>query len=223
MIVLVAHEKGGVGKTSVAVNIAALASSDGVRTLLLDTDPNGSTTGWLTTRETLSLDTQIFSLMLTASPAKMVADQAQHYDLVVVDAGAGAWDTLLSVSLQADLVIIPVSPGQYEVDATKRVFEALRSMDQRHIRGKVPAYALLNMIPTNSRSKEEADLREFLVSEYKIPVMTNFLRSRKAWRECSKEGLGLHELPSAQRDNKAIDEIRAVYTEAAQLAERGSL
>jgi len=219
VIVLIAHEKGGVGKSSVAVNIAALAASDGIRTLLLDTDPNGSTTGWLKTREALKTDAQIFTMMLTASPAKMVADQAQHYSLVVVDAGAAAWDTLLSVSLQSDLIILPVTPGQYEVDATVRVFEVLRSMDRRHVNGKIPAYALLNGIPTNSRSKEESELRHFLTEEYDIPVMTSFLRTRKAWRDSSKEGLALHEFQASQRDEKAVEEIRAVYEESAQLAQ----
>lgn len=221
MIVLVAHEKGGVGKTSIAVNLAALAAGEGIRTLLLDTDPNGSTTYWLKTREEVKPPAEIYTMMLTAKPARMVADQAAHYELVVVDAGAASWDTLLSVSLQADLVIVPVTPGQYEVDSTERVFSALRDMDVRHIRGKVPAFAVLNNMPTNSRSREEAELREFLTSEYAIPVMQSTLKTRKAWRECSKEGLALHELPSGQFDAKAAEEMQALYTEAGKLAAGG--
>ncbi|MCA2999495.1 MAG: AAA family ATPase [Rhodocyclaceae bacterium] len=219
MIVLVANEKGGVGKTSVAVNLAALAASDGVRTLLLDTDPNGSTTGWLATRgEVTPPPAEIFTLMLTTNAARMVADQAGHYELVIVDAGAAAWDTLLSVSRQADLVVVPVTPGQFEVDSTNRVFDSLRAMDVKHIRGKVPAYALLNQIPTNAKSKEESELRGFLANDCGIPVLTTVLRNRKAWRECSKAGLGIHEMPASQADAKSAAEIRALYVELAAIA-----
>lgn len=224
MIVLVANEKGGVGKTSVAVNLAAHAAADGVRVLLLDTDPNGSTTGWLKTRASIEPppSNEIFTMVLTgAAPAKMLVDQAKHYDLVVVDVGAAAWKIMLEVAAIADLCIIPCSPGQYEVDATQRVFAAFEKLNALHVTGKVPAYVLPTMIPTNSRSREEAEFREFLANELSIPLMKSTLRSRKVWRECSKEGLALKELPGRQRDTKAIEEMQAVYEEAARLTQGG--
>ncbi len=51
MIVLVGGEKGGTGKTTLAINLAALRAIRGRDVLLVDTDPQGSASGWVLTRD----------------------------------------------------------------------------------------------------------------------------------------------------------------------------
>jgi chromosome partitioning protein len=222
MIILVANEKGGVAKTSIAVNLAARFVADGMKTLLLDTDTKGSrsTSDWLTTRETHDVPL-IETFCLTATPARMVAEQATKYDVVIVDAGAAAHDTMFSVSRQADVVLVPCAPGQYEVGSTLRVFSEFRALDSRHIRGVVPAMVVLANVPNHPRSKEVADVRAFLI-ENDVPVLDSVLRSRKAWRESSKEGLAVFELPASLADVKAQEELEALYQEVYGLLEEAA-
>lgn len=217
MIVIVAAEKGGVGKTSVSVNLAALAVADGIDTLLLDTDSTGSATAWCRIRAEEGIEPAVQTLTLAANPARAIAEIAPRYDLIVVDIGARSYNTMLQLALLADLMIVPTTPGQFEAESTLNLFEALRGIDGRHKQGRIPAHALLNQLPTNPRSREEADLRAFLAEE-KLPVMQSALRDRKAWRDASRTGRAVTELRRPDFNAAAAVEMRAVYEEAARLA-----
>jgi len=87
-----------------------------------------------------------------------------------------------------------------------------------HVRGQIPAFCLLNCMPSNANSKEEQEVRAFLTDEYQIPCLDSFLKVRRAWRDSASEGLAVHELP--KKDPKAIAEMRAVYDELATRVER---
>lgn len=215
MIVVVGAEKGGVGKTSVAVNLAALAAAEGIETLLLDTDSTGSATTWVRIRAEEGVTPDVPLLTLTANPARTLAELSTKYDLIVVDVGARSYNTMLQAALLADLVIVPTTPGQFEAESTLNLFEALRGIDARHKAGRVPAVVLLNQLPTNPRSREERDLRAFL-ADAELPVMAAALRDRKAWRDASRTGRGLHELKRPDFNANAAAEMRAVYAEADQ-------
>lgn len=216
MIVVVGAEKGGVGKTSVAVNMAALAISRGVETLLLDTDSTGSATAWCRIRGEEGIEPSVPLLTLSANPGKTIAELAPKYELIVVDVGARSYNTMLQLALLADLLVVPTTPGQFEAESTLNLFEALRGIDARHKKGRVPAHVLLNQLPTNARSREERELREFL-ADSELPVLRSALRDRKAWRDASKTGRGLHELKRPDYNANAAAEIRAVYEEAEAL------
>lgn len=219
MIVQVCAEKGGVGKTSVAVNLAAIAANNDIDVLLLDTDSTGSATTWGRIRGEGGIEPNITILTLSNNPAATLADLAPKYDLIVVDVGARSYATMLQIALLADLVIVPTTPGQFEAESTLNLFQAFRDVDARHKSGHVPAYVLLNMVPTNERSREEAELRELLQEEH-VPVMRSVIRTRKAWRDCSRTGKGVHELSGRDASVKGTTEIRAVYEEAEGLVAR---
>ena len=112
MIVQVCAEKGGVGKTSIAVNLAAIAANDAIDVLLLDTDSTGSATTWGRIRADAGVEPTISLLTLNTSPAATLADLALKYDLIVVDVGARSYATMLQIALLADLVIVPTCPPQ---------------------------------------------------------------------------------------------------------------
>lgn len=216
MILLIGAEKGGVGKSSIAVNIATLAVTNGVEVLILDTDSTGSATAWCRIRGEEGVQPTIPLLTLTTNPIATLPELARKFELVVVDVGARSYATLLQVAILSDLVIVPTTPGQYEAESTSNLFESLRALDVKHKRGRVPAYALLNKLPTNAQSKEEKDLRDYLQTSG-ILVMQSSLRDRKAWRDSSKSGRGLVELRGGDFSPKGAAEIDAVYKEAESL------
>ncbi|MEO8627536.1 MAG: ParA family protein [Betaproteobacteria bacterium] len=213
MIVQVCAEKGGVGKTSIAVNLATIAATDEIDVLLLDTDSTGSATAWGRIRQEGGVAPSISILTLSTNPASTLADLAPKYDLIVVDVGARSYSTMLQIALLADLVIVPTTPGQFEAESTLNLFQAFRDLDPRHKGGHVPAHVLLNMVPTNERSREEAGLRD-LLKEESVPVMHAVIRTRKAWRDCSRTGRAVHELSGRDASSKGTLEMRAVYEEA---------
>lgn len=220
MILLVAHEKGGVGKSSVAVNFAATAVAEGIQTLLLDADSTKSATTWVGIRAEDQIEPNIplvsVAEMGDAAVLKTLADLSSKYDLLILDVGARSYDTMLRASLLADIVIVPVSPGQFEAESTVALFEAFRGIDTRHKSGRVPAHVVLTKLSTNARSSEESDLREYF-KDAQIPVMDAVLRDRKAWRDSSRTGRALHELKGRDASKQATAEMRAVYDEAERL------
>ena len=113
--VLVASSKGGVGKTTIATHLAAHAALGGQRTVLVDADPQHSSTRWAERRA--DLESAVLPVDGTRrSWAKHVPDDAQR---VIVDAPAGATaDSLEDFLETADGLVVPVLPSTLDIDAT---------------------------------------------------------------------------------------------------------
>lgn len=217
MIIVVGNEKGGVGKTALATNLAALAASENLETLLLDTDTNGSSSAWIRIRNEGQVEPVIPLLTVSQNPQNELKLLASKYDLIIVDIGANNYSTMLNSAKVADLVLVPTGADQMELESTFNTFSALREMDDKHKDGKVPAFVVLNQLSTNSKSKEEAALREYLESE-QIPVFDAALRHRASWRNARRGGLAAHEMKGRDSDPKAAAEMKAIFVEAEKRA-----
>jgi chromosome partitioning protein len=217
MIIVVGAEKGGVGKTSIATNLAALAAADGIEVLLLDTDVQGSSSAWVRIRNEENVSPSISLLTLPENPLNELSKLAPKFELIIVDIGAQNYTTMLNAAVVADLVLVPTGPDQFEVESTLNVFSALDTLGARHKKGRIPAHIVLNQLPTNAKSKEELALREYLQAE-KRPVFNASLKHRSSWRNARRGGLAVHELSGREADPKAASEMRAIFAEAEQKA-----
>ncbi|MEC4720375.1 AAA family ATPase [Noviherbaspirillum sp. CPCC 100848] len=217
MIIVVGAEKGGVGKTALATNLAALAVADNLEVLLLDTDTNGSSSAWVRIRNEGKVEPNIPLLTVSENPQNELKQLASKYDLIIVDVGANSYSTMLNSAKVADMVLVPTGPDQMEVESTFNTFEELRQMDAKHKNGRVPAFVVLNQLPTNAKSKEESALREYL-AESELPVFDAALRYRSVWRNSRRAGLAVHELKGREADPKAAAEMRAIFAETEQRA-----
>lgn len=212
MVIVTGAEKGGVGKTRLSTNIAAMAVSDGVDVVLLDTDKQGSAMSWVRIRNEEGVEPSIPVFALPANPARELAGLAGKYDLVVVDIGAQNYRTMLECALLGDLVLVPCGPDQQEIESTLNVFDALKGLDPRHISGKVPAHVVLTRVSPMENSRATGELRAVFEAE-DISVFKATLPQREAWKASGKSGRGVHELRGKDRSEKAADEIRALYKE----------
>src|SRR5947209_12832614 len=124
MIVGVLNQKGGVGKTTVAINIAACLAEGGARVLLIDADPQGSAMAWSSTRQS-ELPFAIASL---AKPTlhRDLPRLAKDYELVVIDGAPRVNDLARSAILASDYVLIPVQPSPYDVWAAADTVALIR-------------------------------------------------------------------------------------------------
>jgi len=117
MIIGVLNQKGGVGKTTVAVNIAAVFAAAGNRVLLVDADPQGSSLAWSAAREADPL----FPVVGMAKPTlhRDMPEVARDYDVVVIDGAPRVNELGRAAIMASDLVVIPVQPSPYDVWATQ--------------------------------------------------------------------------------------------------------
>jgi chromosome partitioning protein len=128
--IAIAQRKGGVGKTTIAVSIAAELSQRGDDVVLIDADPLRSACQWA------ALGGLRFPVLeLTFSPRRPVADWAAavrrvHNDVVVIDTPPSDDSLAASIAL-ADIAVIPVLPSGLDLEATNRTLEIVDAVRAR--------------------------------------------------------------------------------------------
>lgn len=130
--VAVVNLKGGVGKTTLATNLAAVAVVGGVRTLLVDLDTVGAYEWWHSrNREAASpLDALHLKRLLKPITFPQFAELADGYGAVFLDAPAKLPHIVERAAAVADLVLIPVEPSPYDLRATDETMDVLNKADK---------------------------------------------------------------------------------------------
>lgn len=121
MIISVLNQKGGVGKTTLAVHIATALAHRGQRVLLVDADPQGSALDWSASRETAPLFPVIGLPKNTLH--RDLPSIAADYTAVVIDGPPRVNDLARSAILASDVVLVPVQPSPYDVWAAKDIVD----------------------------------------------------------------------------------------------------
>ncbi len=193
--VLVASSKGGVGKTTIATHLAAQAAVDRQRTVLIDADPQGSSTRWAERRA--DLESAVLPLDGTRRNwAKHVPDDTQR---LIIDAPAGATvDSLESFLETADVLVVPVLPSTLDIDATVPFLNAL-AKHPRVRRGQLRVGLVGNRLkPWTNASQQAVEL----LKQWPYPVVAE-LRDSQAYVMLVGLGRSLFDYHSQQvRDHQ---------------------
>lgn len=195
--VLVASSKGGVGKTTIATHLAAHAALDGLRTTLVDADPQASSTRWAQRRA--SLDSAVLPLDGTRRKAwrKQLPDDAQR---LVIDAPAGAMGDDLEAFLEhTDTVVVPVLPSALDIEATVPFLDSL-ARHPRVRKGSLRVGLVGNKLkPWTTASQQALEL----LAAWPYPVVAR-LRDSQAYVLLTGLGKSLFDYHSAQvREHQA--------------------
>ena len=123
MIFGVLNQKGGVGKTTLSVNLAACLARTGARVLLIDADPQGSALDWAAARQSEPL----FSVVgfPRATIHKEIAQLGQGYEHIIIDGPPRVTDLARSAIMASDIVVIPVQPSPYDIWAAEEVVKLI--------------------------------------------------------------------------------------------------
>ena len=188
--ILVASSKGGVGKTTIATHLAAQSALDGRRTVLVDADPQGSSTRWA--RRRADLDSAV--LPLDGTVAGWRRQVPADTDLVVIDAAAGAMAGDLGSFLErADAVVVPVLPSVLDIEATVGFLDTL-ARNTRVRRGDLRVGLVANKLkPWTNGSQQALDL----LRQWPYPLVAQ-LRDSQAYAVLVGLGKSLFDYQSAQ-------------------------
>ena len=206
MIIGFLNQKGGVGKTTLSVNIAASLARNGARVLLIDVDPQGSALDWAAARDGAPL----FSVVgLPRSTVHKEIGQIGHgYDHIIIDGPPRVADLARSVIMTSDIVLIPVQPSPYDVWASA---EIVKLIDEAHVIYKENlkyAFVINRKIANTAIGR---DVREALAA-YPVPVLTASITQRIVFAEAAAQGKAVFEM-NANGAAAATAEIEALMTD----------
>ncbi|MGP3590279.1 AAA family ATPase [Vagococcus sp. WN89Y] len=213
MILTIANTKGGVGKSTLAVNIAAARAILGKKVWLVDGDKQGSSQTAILIRSEANIEPGIACSHFPDGPVlrTQVLQQKDNYDDVIIECGGRDSTAMRAALTLTDYLLVPFVPGSFEVWAMEDVVNMVK--EARSIRDNFPAYSILNRADTNARSKDNEDMVAAM-SEYaeEIPVLEHMLYSRKAFANAAGSGRSVFEMKLKAHEKPAKEELEKLLS-----------
>lgn len=209
-IILIGGEKGGTGKTTLAVNLAALRALQGRDVLLIDTDVQASASYWAQSRDEAQTRPRIACIQKFGKglPTE-VRDLARRYQDLIIDAGGRDSVELRSSLVVAERVFIPIQPSQFDIWTLGRMDDLVRTA--QGFNAELRASVVISRASTNPSVNEAVEARTLLADFEHLRLANAIIRDRIAYRKAARDGLSVDELKPG--DPKAIEEMRALFRE----------
>ncbi len=210
MIVLVGGEKGGTGKTTLAVNLAAMRRRAGHDVLLIDADRQASASLWADIRQDDSHAQPVPCVQKRGKGLVAdIRDLAARYADVVIDAGGQDSVELRAALTIAHLAVFPIQPSLFDA-ATLETLAELVAQAQVFNSGLIAA-VVINRASTNPRVKEANEAQDLVAAYSDLRLLEALLRDRIVFRRTARDGLCVPE--ADHRDPAAEAEMDALYLE----------
>jgi chromosome partitioning protein len=195
-IVSFVTQKGGTGKSSLAVSLAVAASESGLKVVVLDIDPQGTTGEWYKRRTGEAPAVQSISWANLSSRLYRLGQQG--YDLAIVDTPGADSHGATEALKESHFCLLPVRPSVADIEASKPTVRYLHEHNK-------PFAFVLNQCPTGGRTSRTSNARMALQLLGGLCDPTVAHRSDHV--DALASGLGVTEFSPF---GKAADEVRAV-------------
>ena len=195
--IAIISQKGGAGKTTLALHLAAAARDAGLVALIVDTDPQATASQWAAWRQ--DAPPEVIDSPPPRLAAKVAQATGQGAEVIVVDTPPHADSAARAAVEIADLVLIPCRPSAFDLAAIQTSAKLVQLL-------RKPAFVVFTGGPPNApRIYEEAGE---LVDSFGTPPCPVLLPDRAAYRHASADGRTVMELDPV---GKAAEEVRELY------------
>jgi chromosome partitioning protein len=210
VIITIGNTKGGVGKTTLAVNLAIARALSGRDVWLIDGDRQGTAQTAISIRAEAGHQPGISCATYPDGPTlrAQVQQQAGKFDDIIIDAGGRDSTALRAALVLSDVLLIPFQPRSYDVWALNDI--AALVDEARSVRDGLRAVAVLNCADSGEASTDNADAAAAVADVPQFEYLATPIRRRKAFANAAGAGLSVLELKPA--DKKAIDELNALIS-----------
>lgn len=209
-IISVANKKGGVGKSTIATNLACYFASSGKSVVLIDADEQKSSMSFQEIRPDTATQFQTVSIT-----TRTILREAEKFpvEYIVIDVPAKDSPVSRAAIAAADRVIVPVQPSQYDILATEETFRLLDEVSAQKQNFKFAV--IQNMVLTNPKIKLSGEVSEVLkdmAKEYGMHLFDSVLFSRLAYKDSAEKGLSVAEM-KGEKYSKAAEEFNSFFKE----------
>lgn len=208
MTVTVGNTKGGVGKTTLAVNIAIARALAGRDVWLIDGDRQGTAQMAISIRSESGQVPGIACATYPDGPTlrSQVMQQRDKFDDIIIDAGGRDSTALRAALTLSDVIVVPFQPRSYDVWALNDI--AVLIDEARSVRDGLRAVAILNCADPGESSTDNTEAAAAVADVPQFEYLNTPIRRRKSFANAA--GAGLSVLEAKPSDKKAMAEINAL-------------
>ncbi len=207
MVIAVTNLKGGVGKTTIATNLAVSFAHRQKKVCIVDTDlSQKSAMEWAGNRDESALSIPVFGIT-EKQLNKEVEALRKDYDIVFIDGTPQLAELASRTILASDILIVPLSPSIYDFRSFENFLTKYSEVKMvKESIGKIEAYVIVNRVNESANVSKEIDEA---LREHELTVLNTRLANRVAYVDSATNGLGVIEY----KDSKAKAEMNRLTDE----------
>lgn len=206
MIISVTSLKGGVGKSTIAQNLAVCMAYNDYKVCIVDSDTNKSSLRWAGLRHENLPRIPVFGSEDGRVLTQTIRGLYDDYEVIIIDGTPSLNKVTSKILMLSDLVLIPIMPSGLDLWATEIFLERYQDAEEQK-EEKIPAYFILNQFDT--RFNLSKDMLEVLENSEIQPLKCS-LKNRMVYREAVLEGKGVYECSNKKAKEEIIQLTNAV-------------
>lgn len=209
MIISFLNQKGGVGKTTLSINVAMALHMIGHKVLLVDSDPQGSARDWHAASEEHAFPVVAIDRPTIGNDINSIS---YGYDFIIIDGAPQLSKLAISAIKCSDIVLVPIQPSPYDIWASCDIVDLIKN--NQELAGKPKAAFLISRQIANT--KIGVEVKNALL-EQDMPVFNSITCNRVAYATTATEG---KTVVNTNCDKLAKAEIESIVKELADFVLR---